>query len=62
MNEQTIDITEAAANESETRKKMKKGVTVVFIAAGVILLIDDQIKRFSRRKRVAVTVADQPAS
>ncbi len=61
-NPTTVDVTEAAAKETPLRKKARKGTTAVFVIAGVLLLVDDQVRRFSRKKRVKVTVADAPES
>lgn len=60
MSEQTTDLTEATPTlEPETREKIKKGATVALGAVAVLLLIDDQVKKFKRRKAVKLTVEDK---
>lgn len=44
--------------ENDTRKKIKKGVAIGVFAAGALLLIDDQVKKFRARKNVTVIVTD----
>jgi len=60
MSAQSIDLTAPVAEETETRSKVRRGLTVVGLVAGVILLVDWQAQRFARSKRVTVTVADKP--
>lgn len=57
MSEQTTDLTEAAPSfDPDTREKIKKGATIALGAVAVLLVIDDQVKRFKRRKAVKLTV------
>lgn len=62
MSEQnTTDLTEATPTlEPSTRKKIKKGTTIALGAVAVLLLVDDQVKRFKSRKSVKLTVVDKP--
>lgn len=63
MNEQTFDITEPIPTlEPETRTKVKKMVFIGIAAVGILLLIDDQVKKFKTKKSVEVTVTDLPSS
>lgn len=53
------DITDAAPTmEPKTRTKVKKVAAIGVLAAGTLLLIDDQVKRFRNRKNVHVVVTD----
>lgn len=59
MNENDIDITDAVPTlEPSTRSTVKKVVFLGVLAAGALLLIDDQVKKFKDRKTVTVSVAD----
>ena len=61
MSEQTTDLTEATPTlNPDTRKKIQKGTTIALGAVAVLLLVDDQVKRFKRRKTVKLTVVDKP--
>jgi hypothetical protein len=62
MDENTSDITAALTPEPETREKMRKVAYIGIIALGAYLLIDDQIKKLSERKKVTLTVVDKPES
>lgn len=54
MTEQVFDITDLPKSSS-TRKKTPKFVAVGILAAGTLLLIDDQVKKFSPKSRRAET-------
>lgn len=57
----SIDVTENLPTIPDPiRSKMKKGVAIAVLAAGVILLIDDQIKKVKDRKTITVAVTDTP--
>ena len=59
----TVNVTdEIPTMEPQTRSKVKKGVAIGVFAAGALLLIDDQVKRFRNRKNVVVTVTDKDES
>lgn len=59
MDNETHDLTEAVPTlEPETRQAVKKWTTIGITAAGLLLLADDAVKRFKRRKNVTVTVTD----
>ena len=62
MSEQnTTDLTESVPTlEPDTRKKIQKGTTIALGAVAVLLLVDDQVKRFKRRKTVKVVVEEKP--
>lgn len=62
MSEQTTNVTDATPTlDPSTRSKIKKGATIVFIAVGALLLVDDQVKKFKNRKTVKVVVQDKHA-
>jgi len=63
-NETTVhDITDSLPTlETETRSNVKKWATIGAIATAALLVADDQVKRFRRRKNVKVVVTDNPES
>lgn len=63
MTKKTADITDALTPENpQTRKKVRNTAAAIILVVGVGLLIDDQVKKFTSRKRVRVTVEDQPGN
>lgn len=63
MNEKTIDLPEAVSlDNTETGAKIKKGLTVVAVAAASVLLVNAAVKRVAKRKRVELTVVDTPSA
>lgn len=58
-NKKTTNVTdEVPTLDDKTRTNVKKFAAVGIFAAGAILLIDDQVKKFKKRKTVEVTVVD----
>lgn len=58
---QTTDVTETLPEmDDKTRTNVKKVAAVGIFAAGAILLIDDQVKKFKNRKSVKVVVEEKP--
>lgn len=60
--QKTFDVTDLPAKETPARTKVRKLATTVTVVTGALLLIEDQIRRFSRRKKVTVAVEDKPES
>ena len=61
MPKQTTDVTETLPElDPKTRQNVKKVAAIGIFAAGALLLIDDQVKKFKDRKTVKVTVEDKP--
>ncbi len=59
---QVHNITDALPTlEPKTRTNVKKLATIGAFAAGAVLLIDSQVKKFRTRKNVTVTVTDTDA-
>ena len=59
MSKKVHDVTDFLPEmEPKTRSNVKKGATLALGAFVALLLVDDQVKRFKRRKNVTVTVED----
>lgn len=58
--QKTTNVTdEVPTLDDKARTNVKKVAAIGVFAAGAILLIDDQVKKFKKRKTVKVTVVDK---
>lgn len=57
-----VDLTTPASKQTPLRQKLEKALVVTAVASAAILVLNDQVKRFSRKKHVAVVVADKDES
>lgn len=56
------DVTDAIPTmDNDTRSVVKKLTAYGILAAGSLLLLDDAVKKFTRRKKVKVVVIDKPS-
>jgi hypothetical protein len=56
------DVTDAIPTmDNDTRTVVKKFAAYGILAAGSLLLLDDAVKSFTRRKKVKVVVIDKPS-